>query len=158
MSNTNKEKKRKILRIVWLLMVVFCIIGFIYTKCEKVETIKECKVLYEKKHLTEEDLKTKPTFKFSTSTKSEETGEVEVKYKKLYGIDYIEKFKIDKDGGIKIESSNDAPAKYLILDETGNERFYREASKLFFEPGETGNYDVYIIGNKFSGKVTFTIY
>ena len=46
----------------------------------------------------------------------------------------------------------------MILDEKGNERFYKEVSELDFEPGEAGGYDVYLVGNKFTGGVQFSTY
>ena len=34
----------------------------------------------------------------------------------------------------------------------------KKVSTLTFEPGEAGEYDVYLVGNKFTGRVAFSTY
>ena len=43
--------------------------------------------------------------------------QIEVKYKKLYGIEHVADYELDKDGGIDVDFLEGDPAKILIFDE-----------------------------------------
>lgn len=154
--------KQKIWRIISIIIAVFSLIYGIHSMIEY-NKIKEGYIsLYEKGHLTNEDIKTLSSdYKYCTTTMPNEesaTSPEAITYKKLYGIEYIGQYEVDKDGGINVKFLHGDPAKILILDEKGNERFYAEVSELDFEPGEAGEYDVYLVGNKFTGRVAFSTY
>lgn len=151
-------KNKKIWQIVSLVMAILCCINLIYLKSESNEIKKVSNVLYEADYLTIEDVKNKSTFKSCISVEDEDTGEIEVKYKKLYGIEHVADYELDKDGGIDVDFLDGDPAKILIFDENGNQRFYKEVSELNYEPGEKGKYSVYLVGNKFTGEVIFNAY
>lgn len=153
--------KQKIKRIIYVAIVGFLFISNLYFLMQNYEVKQECKALYEKEKLTIQDLKSKSTFVTSSSISLGEEGDAppeEVKYKKLYGVEYIGNYDIEKNGGINVVSTSGKPVKVLILDEKGNERFYKEVSEMNFEPGEAGGYDVYLVGNKFTGRVAFSTY
>jgi hypothetical protein len=154
-------KNQKIKRIIYIMVFVIMLASNLYFVAENYKENKECKVLYQKEHLTPEDLNVGSNYNYSTIRTPGEEGEVppeEVRYKKLYGVEYIGKYEINKDEGIKITFLHGDSAKILILDKDGNERFYDEVSELDFEPEETGEYDVYIVGDKFTGRVAIKIY
>ena len=153
--------KQKIKRIIYVAIVGFLFISNLYFLMQNYEVKQECKALYEKEELTIQDLKSKSTFVTSSSISRGEERDAppeEGKYKKLYGVEYIGNYDIEKNGGINVVSTTGKPVKVLILDEKGNERFYAEVSELNFEPGEAGGYDVYLVGNKFTGRVAFSTY
>lgn len=153
--------KQKIKKIIYVSIVGFLLVSNLYFLMQNYEVKQECKALYEKEELTMSDLKTKSTFVTSSSISRGEEGDAppeKVRYKKLYGVEYIGKYAITEDEGIDVSLLHGDPAKILILDEKGNERFYREVSTLTFEPGEAGEYDVYLVGNKFTGRVAFSTY
>ncbi len=153
--------KQKVKRIIYVAIVGFLFVSNLYFLMQNYEVKQECKALYEKEELTMQDLKTKSTFVTSSSISRGEEGDAppeEVKYKKLYGVEYIGNYDIEKNGGINVVSTTGDPVKVLILDEKGNERFYAEVSELEFEPGEAGGYDVYLVGNKFTGRVVLNTY
>ena len=153
--------KEKVKRIIYVTIFIFLLASNLYFLMQNYEVKQDCKELYKKRHLTEMDMKSKSTFITSSSTISGDEGDnppEEVRYKKLYGVEYIGEYKIDKNGGINVVSTTGEPVKVLILDGKGDERFYAEVSELDFEPGETGGYDVYLVGNKFTGRVQFSTY
>ena len=153
--------KRSIKRIIYVVVFVVILAIKLYFVAENYQENKEYKALYEKEYLTSEDLKTESIYNYSTSTTPGEEGKAppeEVRYKKLYGVEYIGKYSITEDEGIEVSFLHGDHAKILILDKEGHERFYAEVSELNFEPGETGEYDVYIVGNKFTGRVDIKTY
>lgn len=153
--------KEKLKRIIYITVFIFLLASNLYFLMQNYEVKQDCKELYEKKHLTEIDLKSRSTFITSSSTILGDEGDAppeEVKYKNLYGIEYIGKYEVDKDGGIQVKVLHGDSVKVLILDKEGKERFYKELSTLTFEPGEAGGYDIYLVGNKFTGRVAFSTY
>lgn len=153
--------KEKVKRIIYVTIFIFLLASNLFFLMQNYEVKQDCKELYEKRHLTEMDMKSKSTFITSSSTISGDEGDnppEEVRYKKLYGVEYIGEYEIDKNGGINVVSTTGEPVKVLILDGKGDERFYAEVSELDFEPGEAGEYDVYLVGNKFTGRVAFSTY
>ena len=155
--------KRILKKIISIIISIVALVSAINLYVEHHQDVQEYKALYEKEYLTEKDLKTKSNYTYCTSTILGDEGETppaEVRYKKLYGVEYIGKYKIAEDEGIEVSFWHGGPAKVLILDKDGNERFYEEVTELGFEPGETGEgeYDVYIVGNKFTGRVKIRIY
>ena len=153
--------KEKIKRIIYVTIFIFLLVSNLYFLMQNYLVKQDCKELYEKKHLTEMDLKSKSTFITSSSTIPGDEGETppeEVQYKKLYGIEYIGEYEVKEDGGIEVKVLHGDNVKVLILDEDGEERFYKEISTLSFEPGEAGEYDVYLVGNKFTGRVAIKTY
>lgn len=153
--------KEKVKRIIYVTIFIFLLASYLFFLMQNYEVKQDCKELYEKRHLTEMDMKSKSTFITSSSTISGDDGDnppEEVRYKKLYGVEYIGEYEIDKNGGINVVSTTGEPVKVLILDGKGDERFYAEVSELDFEPGEAGGYDVYLVGNKFTGRVQFSTY
>lgn len=154
----NMKNRQKIWRIISVLMAVLCCVNLIYLYSEKYDIKQGSKVLYNVDRLTVEDTEIKSTFKSCVSAKDDETGQVEVKYKKLYGIEHVADYQLDKDGGIEVDFLDGDSAKILIFDEDGTQRFYEEVSQLNYEPGESGKYSIYIVGDKFTGKATFSSY
>lgn len=145
-------------QIAYIAIVLVVIVSGVYLCIHNAGVKSESKALYEKSHLTEADLKTEASFSACSIDETDEQDGLKVRYKKLYGVVHIDDFKIDANGGIKVELLSGNPAKILILDKTGNERFYNEVSELDFEPGEAGKYEVYLVGNKFTGKIEFSTY
>ena len=139
-------------------MAILCCINLIYLKSESNEIKKVSNLLYKVDYLTIEDVKNKSTFKSCISVEDDDAGEINVKYKKLYGIEHVADYELDKDGGVEVDFLDGDPAKILIFDENGNQRFYEEVSQLNYEPGESGKYSVYLVGNKFTGEVIFSSY
>ena len=154
----NKQKIRAILPIITMIISV---IGMIYFGTNIAEDRNMYEDMYEKAHLTAEDLKISSSYKYSTATMpnvEEAVAPEAVSYKKLYGVEYIGKYTIAEDEGIEVSLLHGDPAKILILDKEDHERFYAEVSELNFEPGKTGKYDVYSVGNKFTGRVQIKTY
>ena len=154
----NKLKIRTILPIVTMIISIVGMICF-GTNIAKDRNMYEA--MYEKAYLTAEDLKTSSSYKYSTVTMPNEEEAVApeaVSYKKLYGVEYIGKYSITEDEGIEVSFLHGEPAKTLILDKDGNEMFYDEVTELGFEPAKAGKYDVYIVGNKFTGRVQIKTY
>lgn len=153
-----KQRIKKILNVIYWLAFAFCLISFVTIGIENIEVKNECKALYAKEELTEEDLKiSKFTYSTATESDGEDGKKIAVQYKKLYGVEYVGEFKLDENEGLQAVFSK-GRAKVLILDEEGEERFYAEVSELYFEPGETGRYDIYFVGNKYTGRVVFSTY
>lgn len=160
----SKQKSR---RINWsMISLAIAVILFIVTIPDVVaesELKKGCEVLYEKEFLTPEDMKIGSTYKTSTEIFSGEEGETppeQIRFRKLYGIELVGTYEIDKDGGLEVEFDA-GKAKILILDEKGQQRYYEELESpgsLSFEPGETGKFDVYIFGRKSTVKVLLSTY
>lgn len=149
-----------------IVSLVIAIILFIVTIPDAIDGMKfkkECETLYEKELLTAEDIKMGSIYKTSTVITAGEEGvdpPEEISFRKLYGIEYIGAYEIDKDGGIEIEFAA-GKAKLLILDERDQQRYYEEMESpesLSFESGETGKYEVYIFGNKSTVKVQLNTY
>ena len=145
-------------QILYIAIVLVVIVSGVYLVIHNNGIKAECEALYEKSHLTEEDLEFETSFSASAVDELDDKEGVRVKYKKLYGIVHIDTFKVDEDGGIHVEFLNGNPAKILILDKSGNERFYKEITEEYFDPGAAGKYDVYLVGNKFTGKIEFRVY
>ena len=153
--------KRSIKRIIYVVVFVVILAIKLYFVAENYQENKEYKALYEKEYLTSEDLKTESIYNYSTSTTPGEEGKAppeEVRYKKLYGVEYIGKYSITEDEGIEVSFLHGDPAKTLILDKDGNEMFYDEVTEVGFEPAKTAEYDVYIVGYKFTGRVAIRTY
>ena len=148
--------KRIIKKILSLIVTIIVLVNVINLWVDHRQEVEEYEAFYEKRHLTAEDLKVESSWKSCTTIGDAPFGEV--RYKKLYGAEYIGEYEIDKNGGINVVSTTGKPVKVLILDEKGNERFYKEVSELDFEPGEAGGYDVYLVGNKITGGVKIRIY
>lgn len=144
-------------QILYIAIVLVVIVSGVYLVIHNSGIKDESKALYEKSHLTVEDLETEASFS-ACSVDETDDGSLVVKYKKLYGIVPVDTFKVSGDGGIDIEVLNSNVAKILILDKAGNEVFYEEVSEEYFEPGKSGKYDVYLVGNKFTGKIQFKSY
>lgn len=144
-------------QILYIAIVLVVIVSGVYLIIHNSGIKEECEALYEKSHLTAEDLKTESSFS-ACSIDEKDDGSLIVKYKKLYGIVHIDTFKVNEDGGIEVAVLNNNLAKILILDKAGNELFYEEVSETYFEPGKAGKYDVYLVGNKFTGKIEFNAY
>ena len=151
-----KKKIKRIPKIIYWAAFAFCFVSLLYFQSEDIAVRNTCKELYAKEELTAEELKIS-TFAYSTVTESEgEDGEsMAVQYKRLYGAEYVGAFELDESEGIEAILSR-GKAKVLILDEAGEQRFYREVSELYFEPGEAGKYDIYFVGNKYTGRVVFS--
>ena len=153
--------KQRIIKIIYAVIFVFLLVSNLYFCLQNYQVKQECKTLYEKETLTAEDLKAKSAFIAARTTTYGEEGEAspaKVSYRKLYGVEYIGKYEINENEGIEVSFWHGDPAKTLILDKDGNEMFYEEATELGFEPGKAGKYDVYIVGNKFTGKVEIKTY
>ncbi|MBQ3611270.1 MAG: hypothetical protein IJA01_03260 [Firmicutes bacterium] len=148
--------KRMIKKIISLIVAIVTLVSAINLWLDHRQDVEEYEAFYEKRHLTAEDMKMESSWKSCTTIGG--TPPEEVSYRKLYGIEYIGEYEIDKDGGINVISATGEPVKVLILDEKGKEIFYRAISTLYFEPGEAGEYDVYLVGNKFTGRVAFSTY
>lgn len=158
----NKQSARRIIYAVIFIVILVTKLCFVVDDYKENKAEKEeYMALYAKEHLTVEDINTESSYSYSTATTPGDEGEVppeEVEYKKLYGVEHIGQYEIDKNGGIEVTVFHGDNVKLLILDEEGKERFYREITEATFEPGETGDYDVYLVGNKFTGRVAFSIY
>lgn len=153
--------KRMIKKLISLIVVIVVLVNLINIWNDHRQEAEEYEAFYAKQHLTAEDMKVESTYKTNTVITPGEEGKEppsEVRYKKLYGVEYIDEYEIDKDGGIEVKVLHGDNVKVLILDENGQERFYKEVSTLTFEPGEAGGYDVYLVGNKFTGRVAFSTY
>ena len=155
--------KRIIKRIISFVVAIVALVNLINLWVDHRQDVEEYTAFYEKSHLTADDLKTESSYKYSTTTMPNEesaTSPAAVSYKKLYGVEYIGKYEIAEDEGIEVSFWHGDPAKTLILDKDGNEMFYDEVTEVGFEPGETGEgeYDVYIVGNKFTGRVKIRTY
>ena len=153
--------KRMIKKIISLVVVIVALVNVINLWVDHSQEVEEYEAFYAKQHLTAQDIKTESTYKTNTVITPGEEGTKppsEVKYKKLYGIEYIGEYEVKEEGGIEVKVLHGDNVKVLILDEEGEERFYRELSTLTFEPGEAGGYDVYLVGNKFTGRVSFSTY
>ena len=148
--------KRIIKKIISLIVAIAALVSAINLWLDHCQDVERYEAFYEKRHLTAEDMKMESSWK-SCTTIGDAPFE-EVRYRKLYGAEYIGEYEIDKNGGINVVSTSGKPVKVLILDEKDNERFYAEVSELDFEPGEAGGYDVYLVGNKFTGRVAFSTY
>lgn len=147
--------------ILYIILVLFVIACGMYTWLHDYDLKQEAKVIYEKEQLTEEDIKFGSTFSGSSSSASGEEGEnppTDVRYKKLYGVEHIGNYDVEKDGGITVEIVRGENVKILILDENGNERFYDEVYDLDFDPGEAGSYDLYFVAKKFTGRACISTY
>lgn len=151
-------KKQKIWGIVSVVMAVLCTINLIYLYSESYYIKNASNVLYDVDYLSVEDVEINSTFRSCTSVEDDDTGEIEVRYKKLYGIEHIADYELDKDSGIEVISVNGDPVKILIFDEGGKQRFYKEISQLNFEPGEIGEYSVYIVAKGFTGEIVCSTY
>ncbi|MBQ4596706.1 MAG: hypothetical protein IJB14_07000, partial [Firmicutes bacterium] len=138
-------------QIVHIAIILVVIVSGVYLGIHNNNIKAECEALYEKSHLTEENLKFETSFSATATDELDDKEGIRVKYKKLYGIAYIDTFKLEKEDGIEVRFLSGNPAKILILDGEGNERFYKEVSEVNFEPGKAGKYDVYLVGNKFTG-------
>jgi len=145
--------KQKIIEIVCLIMAVICFINWIYLKSESNEIKNNCKALYEKEHITAEDLKTKSTFRSCVTVGDEESSEIEAKYRKLYGVEHIGSMDLSEYEGVDVICSM-GDARILITDEAGTELFYESVSELYYEPGPSGKYDIWVVGKNFSGEVS----
>lgn len=148
--------KRMIKKLISLIVLIVALVNVINLCIDHRQEVEKYEAFYAKQHLTAEDIKTESSWKSCTTFGDDPP--MEVQYKKLYGIEYIGEYEIDKDGGINVISATGEPVKVLILDEKGKEIFYRAISTLYFEPGEAGEYDVYLVGNKFTGRVSFSTY
>lgn len=148
-------------RVLYIIVFTVLLASNVYFVAENYKVNQECKTLYEKEHLTESDLKSKSNFNYSSSMVSGEDEDAppeKVKYKKLYGVEYIGQYEIEQNGCIDVKVIDGNSVKILVLDENGKERFYREVTELSFEPNEAGKYDVYLVGNKFTGQVEIKTY
>ena len=149
--------KRIIKKIVSLIVSIIVLVNAINLWVDHRQEVEEYNAFYEKRHLTAEDLKVESTYKTNTVITPGEEGKEppsEVRYKKLYGIEYIGKYELKEEGSIEVKVLHGDNVKVLILDEEEKERFYKEITTLTFEPGEAGEYDVYLVGNKFTGRVS----
>ena len=151
-------RKQKIWKIVSILMFLLCAINLIYLNSESHSIKKSSEVLYGVDRLSIEDVENMSTFKSCFAAQDDETGELEVKYKKLYGAEHLMDYKLDEDGGIQVDFASGDQAKILIFDEARNQRFYKEVSQLYFEPGESGEYSIYIVAKGFTGKIVCGTY
>ena len=154
-------KKEKVKRFLYIIVFMVLLAFNVYFVAENYTVHQECKTLYEKEHLSSKDLKSKSVFNYSSSRVSGEDEDAppeKVKYKKLYGVEYIGQYEIEQNGGIDVKVVEGNSVKILVLDENGKERFYKEATELSFEPNEAGKYDVYLVGYKFTGKVEIKTY
>lgn len=159
--------RKKKFSINWsIISLVIAVILFIVTIPDHIaeaELKKECEILYQKELLTPEDMEIGSTYKTSTAifTGEEDEGPPEqIKFKKLYGIEPIGTYEIDKNGGLEVEFVS-GKAKILIIDQNGQQRYYEELESpesLSFEPGQSGKYDVYIFGNKSTVRVLLSTY
>ena len=146
--------------------LVIVIILFIVTIPDAIDGMKfkkECETLYEKELLTAEDIEIGSTYRTSTVITAGEEGvdpPEKISFRKLYGIEPVGTYEINKDGGLEIEFTA-GKAKVLILDESDQQRYYDEleaSGSMSFEPGKTGKYEVYIFGNKSTVKVQLNTY
>lgn len=151
-------KKQKIWKIICILMFILCAINLIYLNSESHSIKKTSNVLYGVDRLSIEDVENMSTFKSCFAAQDDETGELEVKYKKLYGAERLMDYKLDEDGGIQVDFASEDTAKILIFDEEGNQRFYKEVSQLNFEPGESGEYSIYAVAKGFTGEIVCSTY
>lgn len=153
--------KRMIKKIISLVVAIVALVNVINLWVDHSQEVEKYEAFYAKQHLTAEDMKVESTYKTNTVITPGEEGTKppsEVQYKKLYGIEYIGEYKVEEDGGIEVKVLHGDNVKMLILDEERNERFYKEVTTLTFEPGEAGGYEVYLVGNKFTGRVSFSTY
>ncbi|MBR3788107.1 MAG: hypothetical protein IKJ85_06915, partial [Firmicutes bacterium] len=114
--------KRIIKKIISLIVAIVALVSAINLWLDHRQDVERYEAFYEKRHLTAEDMKMESSWK-SCTTIGEAPPE-EVSYRKLYGIEYIGEYEIDKDGGINVISATGEPVKVLILDEKGKEIFY----------------------------------
>ena len=138
--------KRIIKKTISLIVAIAALVSAINLWLDHRQDVERYEAFYEKRHLTAEDMKMESSWKSCTTIGG--TPPEEVSYRKLYGIEYIGEYEIDKDGGINVISATGEPVKVLILDEKGKEIFYRAISTLYFEPGEAGEYGKLVTYNK----------
>ena len=144
-----KKVLKTILKIFMIIIWVSVAILLVEGHLQGLEAAK----LYDKTEITKADLEVKSDYKTITEVGSAESGDLSYKIRKLSGAEYIGQIKLAENEGADI-TCTPGDAKILILDEQGQQRFYASVTELHVEPGEAGNYDVYLIGKRFTGKVT----
>lgn len=141
--------KKKIYKIA---CIIFLIIGILLLLDGMTGRIDNNK-LYDKKNITVEDVcEAAPPSALKNSRSTWQNG-AEAHFVMLSGLEYIGSKEISDDESIDVELTK-GKAKIAILYEESDVVFCEEVSTLSFEPSVAGEYDVFIIGKWYTGKVT----
>lgn len=141
--------KKKIYKIA---SIIFLIIGILLLVDGMIERIDNNKI-YDKKNITVEDICEAELPSAWTISRSTWQNGAEGRFVMMSGIEYFGCKTISADESIDVELSR-GKAKILILYEESDVVFCKEVSSLSFEPGKAGQYDVWIVGKWYTGKVT----
>lgn len=144
---------KKVFKIIGILFWIFILINTITWKQESFEFRELAGSLLNKAEITQADLSMGNDYKTSTEIGTVESGNYYYRVRKLSGPEHLGKLKLGENEGADITCTH-GDAKILIMDEQGQQRFYAAVTELYVEPGEAGDYDVYLIGKRFTGEVT----